>query len=159
VTARDRRRAAWRPTTLIATWFGTGFLPVAPGSWGSLAALPFAWGLEWLGGQALLLAAALAAFAVGWWAAGAYAARTGDDDPGAVVIDEVAGQWLALAFVPASAWSYALGLVLFRIADIAKPWPASLAERRLAGGLGVMADDMVAGAYAGLALLVVGRLI
>jgi phosphatidylglycerophosphatase A len=150
--------ARLRPAALLATWFGAGLLPVAPGTWGSLAALPFAWVIAGLGGRGALLAAALVAFAVGCWAAGEYERETGTKDPGAVVIDEVAGQWVTLAFVPLSLWSTVLGFVLFRVADIVKPWPASLAERRLAGGLGVMADDIVAGAYAGLALLAIDRL-
>jgi phosphatidylglycerophosphatase A len=149
---------AARPAAVLATWFGTGLLPVAPGTWGSLAALPFAWAIGGLGGRGALLAAALVAFAVGCWAAGEYERETGTKDPGAVVIDEVVGQWVTLAFVPLSPWSTALGFVLFRAADIVKPWPASLAERRLEGGLGVMADDVVAGVYAGIALLVIDRL-
>ena len=140
------------PSTWIATWLGAGLLPWAPGTWGSLAALPFAWAIAAAGGQVALLAAAVAVFAVGCWAAAAYCRRSGEKDPGAVVVDEVAGQWLTLAFVPASAWSFALGLVLFRAADIGKPWPASWIDREVEGGLGVMADDMIAGVYAGLAL-------
>ncbi len=142
-----------RPSVLLATWFGSGLLPKAPGTWGSLAALPFAWGIQSSGGQGALLAAAAAIFFIGWWAADRYARDTGIKDPGSVVIDEVAGQWLALAFVPMSAWSYIAGFALFRAADIFKPWPASLADRRLAGGFGIMLDDIIAGAYAGLALL------
>ncbi len=142
-----------RPSTLLATWFGSGLLPKAPGTWGSLAALPFAWAIQTAGGQLALLAAAGVVFLVGIWASDRMARDIGIKDPGAVVIDEVAGQWLALAFVPLSAWSYAAGFVLFRLADIAKPWPASLADRRVGGGLGIMLDDIVAGIYAGLVLL------
>ena len=78
-------------------------------------------------------------------------------DPQAVVIDEVAGQWLTLAAVPAGLGSYVAGLALFRAADILKPWPARLAERRLPGGLGVMADDIVAAVYAGIVLWTLGE--
>ena len=143
-----------RPFMLLATWFGSGLLPKAPGTWGSLAALPFAWVIQTTGGQAALLAAAAIAFLVGIWASDRMARDIGIKDPGAVVIDEVAGQWLTLAFVPLSAWGYAAGFALFRLADITKPWPASWADRRVGGGLGIMLDDIVAGLYAGLALLV-----
>ncbi len=142
-----------QPSVLIGTWFGSGLLPKAPGTWGSLAALPFAWGIESIGGQAALLFGAILAFAIGVWASARMAQNLGIKDPGVVVIDEVAGQWLALAFVPLSGWSYVAGFLLFRLADITKPWPASLADRRLDGGLGIMLDDMIAGAYAGLVLL------
>ena len=149
-------RALRRPSVLLATWFGSGLLPKAPGTWGSLAALPFAWAIQSNGGQGALLVAAAVIFFIGWWAADRFARETGIKDPSVVVIDEVAGQWLALAFVPMTAWSYLAGFALFRAADIFKPWPASLADRRLGGGFGIMLDDIIAGAYAGLALLVGG---
>ncbi len=145
--------STWHPAHLIATWFGVGRLPVAPGTWGSAAALPVAWLLaSWLG-PLWLLAAAAAVFAVGWWAAEIYARDNDLDDPGEIVVDEVAGQLVALAVVPADPVYYAAAFVLFRIADIWKPWPVSLAERRLGGGLGIMADDIVAGAYAAIVLV------
>lgn len=143
--------------SVLATWFGAGLLPRAPGTWGSLAALPFAWVIERFAGQGGLMCAAAAAFAVGCWAAARYERRVGQRDPQAVVIDEVAGQWLTLAAVPASLGSYAAGLALFRAADILKPWPVRLAERRLPGGLGVMADDILAAVYAGIVLWTLGE--
>jgi phosphatidylglycerophosphatase A len=142
----------FRPWFLVATWFGSGLLPKAPGTWGSLAALPFAWVIQTLGGQVALLLAAVAVFFLGWWASERFERESGIKDPGVVVIDEVAGQWLTLAFVPISPLGYALGFALFRVADIVKPWPASLADREMGGGLGIMIDDMIAGAYAGLGL-------
>lgn len=136
------------PATLIATWFGTGLAPVAPGTWGSLAALPFAWGITVFTGPWGLLAAAIAIFLIGVWAAGRYAAAGEAKDPGQIVVDEVAGQWLALVAVPLDPLAYLAAFGLFRLCDIVKPWPASWADRRLAGGLGVMLDDMIAGGYA-----------
>lgn len=147
----------WRASSLLATWFGSGLLPKAPGTWGSLAALPFAWLIVWAGGPIALACAAAAAFGIGWWASDIYA--KGRDDPGEVVIDEVAGQWLVLIAAPLDPAIYALGFVLFRIADITKPWPAYLAERRLPGGLGIMADDIIAGVYAGALLWAVSDLV
>ena len=142
----------WHPAALLATWFGSGLLPYAPGTWGSLAALPFAWVIASLWGQWALLVAAGLAFAVGIWAAEIYARRSLVDDPPAVVIDEVAGQWLALAVVPPDALPYALGFVLFRVFDIVKPWPANAIDHRLKSGFGIMLDDIVAGGYAAILL-------
>jgi phosphatidylglycerophosphatase A len=155
-----RRRdgiAAWHPAFLAATWFGCGLLPRAPGTWGSLAALPFAWGLFQWGGSGAVLAASLACFAVGWAASAIYVRRTGIDDPKEVVIDEVAGQWLVLAAVPTDPVLYAVGFAVFRVLDIWKPWPAGWADRHLEGGLGVMADDFLAALY-GAALMALAAL-
>ncbi len=139
---------------LLATWFGVGLLPVTPGSWGSLAALPFAWAIVKLWGVAGLAAAAAIAFFVGWWAAATVAKASAIEDPGAIVIDEVAAQWLVLLPAPPAPLPYALAFLLFRIFDIWKPWPVRWAERRIKGGLGIMLDDFLAAAYAVLVLLV-----
>jgi phosphatidylglycerophosphatase A len=146
------------PAVLLATWFGAGLLPGAPGTWGSLAALPFAWLIAGYFGATGLLVAAAAAFLVGCWAAGVVSRAGGVQDPGAVVIDEVAGQWLVLAATPPHLVAYAIGFLLFRVADIVKPFPANWADRSVHGGLGVMLDDAFAAVYAGLALLLLMRL-
>jgi len=140
------------PAILLATWFGIGYLPGAPGTWASLAALPIAWLVAgWAGWPGLAIAAALAT-AVGIWCAGVYAARSGVEDPGAVVIDEVAGQWVVLLAVPPDPLFYVIGFAVFRFFDIVKPWPVSWADRSVGGGLGIMLDDILAGAY-GLAVM------
>jgi phosphatidylglycerophosphatase A len=145
------------PPILLATWFGSGLLPGMPGTWGSLAALPFAWAINLYWGPAALFGAALAVFAVGVWASDVYARAAGTQDPGAVVIDEVAGQWLTLALAaPLDPLYYALGFLFFRLADIVKPWPVNWAERRFAGGLGIMLDDIFAAFYAAVALVALG---
>jgi phosphatidylglycerophosphatase A len=146
------QRARVRPTdpaALLATWFGTGFLPVVPGSCASLAALPLAALLVWLGGSILVLAAGAALFVIGMWAADAYMDAVKVHDPPAIVVDEVVGQWVTLAFLPLDPLVYALGFVLFRILDVLKPWPANFIDRAVTGGFGVVLDDVVAGAYAG----------
>lgn len=143
----------WRPSSLLATWFGSGLLPLAPGTWGSLAALPCAWVIVWAGGTWALIAATVVVALLGWWAAEVYAAATGRDDPGAVVIDEVAGQWLVLLPAGTDITLYIAGFVLFRIFDITKPWPAIWADRNLHGGLGIMLDDLLAAGYGLVALL------
>ena len=137
----------WHPAWWVATVAGIGFLPMAPGTWGSLVALPVGFAVSrhypslWLAPLAVLV------FLLGWWASAVYVARTGKDDPGEVVIDEVAGQLLTLALVPAHWFTYAAGFLVFRVLDIAKPFPASWCDREIPGGLGVMADDMVSGLY------------
>lgn len=136
------------PVSLIATWFGCGLLPGAPGTWGSLAALPVAWVIVMLGGPLGLIGAVIAAFSIGIWAAGRYSQAAGLKDCQNVVIDEVAGQWLALVFVPLDPAAYFAAFILFRICDIFKPWPANWADRNVPGGFGIMLDDMIAGTYA-----------
>ena len=150
----------WLPSSLLATWFGAGLLPWAPGTWGSLAALPFGWLLFWLSGPLGLLAAIVVVFGVGLWAARGYEQVAAIKDPGAIVIDEVAGQWLAL--IPAGLFSGSLTLpgvllafLLFRVFDVAKPWPVSWADRHLKGAFGIMADDIIAGLYAAAAVYAV----
>lgn len=133
---------------LIATWGGVGLLPKAPGTWGSLAALPFAWVIYQLGGWQALAVAAIAVFILGVWAADRAASETGVADPSEVVIDEVAGQWLTLLVVPPDLLLYAVGFVLFRLTDIFKPWPASWADEKIKGGFGIMLDDVFAAGYA-----------
>lgn len=153
MTAPPRpERARWTVANIIATWFGAGRLPGAPGTWGSLAALPFAWAIEAGFGAPGLVAGAAAAFLLGWWAADQCERASGVKDEGSIVIDEVAGQWLTLAAAPFDVTGYALGFLLFRLFDIAKPWPVRWADRRLGGGFGVMADDILAALYAALIL-------
>ena len=141
------------PAGVVATWFGAGLLPRAPGTWGSLAALPFAWLIVKLGGWPALAIAAVLLFALGAWAAAAEAERTGVQDPGSIVVDEVVGQWLTLLPAPLDPLAYAIGFVLFRLCDIAKPWPVSWADRKVKGGFGIMLDDVLAAGYALLAML------
>ena len=142
---------AWHPAFLLATWFGAGLMPKIPGTWGSAAALPFAWVIAYFGGPFALLAASFVAFGVGIWAADVYGRHSGIKDAGPIVIDEVAGQWLTLFAVPANPVAYLIGFFYFRLFDILKPWPASWADRDVKGGLGVMLDDMFAGVYAAIA--------
>jgi phosphatidylglycerophosphatase A len=152
----------WHPAVLLATWFGAGLLPVTPGTWGSLAALPFAWVIQSRWGDVGLVVGALLVFALGCWVSGIVARASGVKDAGAIVIDEVAAQWLVLLAAPVDPFAYALAFLLFRVADILKPWPASWADRHVGGGFGVMLDDVFAAIYAGgvlSAIMLAGRLI
>jgi phosphatidylglycerophosphatase A len=90
---------------------------------------------------------------VGWWATSTVTAASGIRDPSAVVIDEVAGQWLVLVAAPLDPFAYAVAFLLFRIFDIWKPWPVRWADCRVRGGLGIMLDDLLAAVYAVAALL------
>jgi phosphatidylglycerophosphatase A len=139
---------------LIATGCGIGLLPLMPGTWASLAALPCAWVICSFGGRVALALAALIAFAVGWWAAARVAHASGQHDPGFIVIDEVAAQWLTLLAAPLDWRWYAAAFLLFRLFDIMKPWPIRAVERRVAGGLGIMLDDIAAALYALVLLLI-----
>jgi phosphatidylglycerophosphatase A len=158
--------ATSRVTTLVATWFGAGFLPIAPGTWGSLVTLPIAhvvalvWGVWGLAGFALGVSV------IGVHAAGETARLRGLKDPSEVVVDEVAGQAIALlpvyALVPPDATFLRIGTILlafllFRILDVWKPGPIGALER-LPGGWGIMADDLLGGAVAG-AMIAAGLLL
>jgi len=130
---------------LVCSWFGAGWMKPAPGTWGSLAALPLGWLLFWLAGPPLLAVATVIVFLIGWWASERIVQADGLEDPSWVVIDEVAGQWLTLLLTPPSLLDYAVGFALFRLFDIWKPWPVSWADQKLKGGLGIMLDDVLAG--------------
>lgn len=131
----------------IATWFGSGLIPKAPGTWGTVAAIPFAFVITAIFGPFALLVAAILAFVIGIWAAGAYAREIEKPDPSEVVIDEVAAIWLVLTFVPVSWVGWLIAFAVFRFFDVVKPWPVSLADTKLKGGFGIMADDIIAALY------------
>jgi phosphatidylglycerophosphatase A len=138
-------------SSLLATFFGIGRIPFASGTFASAAALPFGLLLV-MGGLQPLVIAVLITIAVGIWACGEHAKKLGVSDPSECVLDEVAGQWIALVPIALYArpfdWHlYVIGFFLFRLFDVAKFWPMSAAEE-LPGGLGVMADDVLAGMIA-----------
>ena len=143
---------------LIATWFGCGLAPWAPGTAGSAAAIAIAVLLHrylafgrW---HFLAMAALLALPAV--WAAGAAARAAGIEDPGFVVVDEVLGQWISLSGAAAFGWkTWLAAFALFRLFDIWKPFPVRQLEG-LPGGIGINADDAMAGVYAALVLFLAG---
>ncbi len=149
---------------LIATFFYAGLLRPAPGTWGSLAALPAAYLLLVLGGFWLLLAATVVAFVLGYIATRELTADGEDEDPSWIVIDEVVGMWIALFPVGYGAmmmgvdfwrlWpGWVSGFVLFRLFDIWKPWLVGWADRR-GDAMGVMLDDVIAGIFAALVSIV-----
>ncbi len=150
------RKVAGDPVHWPAFGFGLGLLPVAPGTFGSLLAIPLWWftpALLWL-----QLAIALVLLGAGIWICGASARRLGVHDHGGVVWDEITGMYLTLLAVPAEpAWILA-AFGLFRLFDIWKPWPIRDLDHRLRGGLGIMLDDVIAALYAA-CLLLLGRIL
>jgi phosphatidylglycerophosphatase A len=147
-----------KPAWLIATVFGCGLVPVAPGTAGSLFGLGTAWLLVYFLylPPFCLLILALGLVPIGIWSATVAAQMLGKEDPGQVVIDEVLGQWVTLAGALRVNWkAFVLGFVLFRLFDIWKPAPVRSFER-LPGGQGIVADDLMAGLYGALVLFGLG---
>lgn len=141
-----------RLAVVLATVGYVGHFPVAPGTAGSAAALLLYAMLRWIGSPpAVDVGVIVGLFAVGCWAGSVAEAHYGRTDPGYVVLDEVIGMLLTLLFVPVTWTGVLVGFLLFRGFDIVKPFPARQCER-MRGGLGIMADDAVAGIYGNLAL-------
>jgi phosphatidylglycerophosphatase A len=157
-TPAKKTRWAWA----VGTFLGAGLLRPGPGTWGSAAAA-----LLWLAAATglhlapaplawLTLAAALGAVVIGIPAATVVERESGRGDPGHVVIDEVAGQWIALIYSRVNLSHLLAGFLIFRLLDIVKPWPARQLEG-LPGGWGIMLDDVAAGVYALLLMLALRR--
>jgi phosphatidylglycerophosphatase A len=137
---------------VVSIWFGCGLAPVAPGTVGSIGALPVYFAVRAVAGSGTrgalaVLAAGLVVTFVGVWASGIAAARARLKDPQFIVVDEAAGTLIALAAAPASLTGVAVAVGLFRLFDIVKPFPARRMER-LPGGWGIVLDDVVAGLQA-----------
>ena len=152
----------------IGFFFWTGLLKPAPGTWGSLAALPFVWLLHVIGGPWLLAAAIVGAYFLGLWAIRGLLTTSDSEDPSEIVIDEVVGMWIAMLPVSFGAWAASAGilalypgwisaLLFFRLFDIWKPWLVGRADRR-GDALGVMLDDVWAGVFAGVVTLALAAL-
>ena len=146
---------------IIATWFGSGLLPKAPGTWGSLAAIPFAYVISIYTCPYALVFGIVALFFIGIWVSDRIEESAQIKDPGFIVVDEVVGQWIALLplpflyniLYPDSYHLYfaiisAFAFFAFRVFDIWKPWPVNYADKNIPGGYGIMFDDVIAGMYA-----------
>jgi phosphatidylglycerophosphatase A len=151
-------------TCLIATVFGIGLLRPAPGTWGSAAAVLAGLVIDRYLGFPALVVAVLLAVGLGFWACGRELAERPGEDPAEFVIDEVAGQWIALLFPSAAFWwrgfegwmpypGWVAAFLLFRLFDVWKPWIIGRIDR-MTDVRGVMLDDMVAGIFAGIGVLV-----
>ena len=133
------------PWVFLCTGFGVGFLPRAPGTWGSLLGI----GLWWvvfheLGPEVSILFIGLA-IGFAWLVIRQTCRAYNVEDEPAIVIDEIVGQWIALLWVPRSLWVVCLAFLIFRLLDIVKPWPVSWADRSVHGPLGILLDDVIAG--------------
>ena len=143
----------FHPAVLVGSFFGSGLLRPASGTWGSLAAvLPAIFIAQSFGALGLLIAS-LITYGLGYVACRIWLANSQDQDPSPIVIDEVAGLFLALSGAPLTLVGVAAAFVLFRLLDIAKPFPISWADKSLKGAHGVMFDDILAGGGAALVLL------
>lgn len=147
----------------IATFAYVGLIPIAPGTFGSLAALPFGYAIAVLAGPLALILVSLLVFGAGYWATVAETAGSGNHDPSEIVIDEVVGQFLAMLPLAFGAFAnsnqliaVASAFVLFRIFDILKPFPISWADG-LETPFGVMLDDVLAGLAAALCVLLISQ--
>ncbi len=151
----------------LAIWFGTGLLRPAPGTWASAVAIILAIALHFAGGFPLVAFAAAAVTLLGFWACARELADRPGEDPSEIVIDEVAGQWLAFAFPAAAFWArgdapsvlpwpaWVGAFLLFRLFDIWKPWLVGRADARR-DAAGVMLDDLWAGLFAGIGVIALG---
>jgi phosphatidylglycerophosphatase A len=141
-----------KTVVLLSTWFGCGYLPKVPGTFGTLGAIPLVWLFQQTGETRYLL------FTLAFTVVSIYVAQLYEDtvatehDPSEFVLDEVAGFLVTMTWVPFT-WQWVLaGFVLFRILDMVKPFPISWIDRRIPGGVGAMADDLVAGILANIIL-------
>jgi len=146
-----KRLSLTNPLHWIATGFGSGLSPVAPGTAGSLAAIPFYLALMYLTpiGYAIVV---IISFFLGVWATQNATDAIGIDDHGALVWDEFVGMWITLFNAPMGWLWILIGFILFRVFDILKPWPIRPIDRRLHGGWGIMLDDVLAGIFAWISL-------
>lgn len=135
----------------VATCAYIGYVPIAPGTFGSAAGLLIYYVTRSVGSAGVELAAIALLFALGVWSGTVAERYFGGVDPGPVVLDEVVGMLITLALVPVTPTGAIVGFFVFRILDIVKPWPSARFER-LPGGLGVMADDGMAALYGNLVM-------
>ena len=154
---KQKHKISW----IFATWFGSGLLPKAPGKWGSLTAIPFAYLISIYTCPYALISGIVALFFIGIWVSDKVENSAQIKDPGFIVVDEVVGQWMALLPLPFlyrfldhnsfyyfSAPITVVAFFAFRIFDIWKPWPVNYADNNFSGGYGIMFDDVIAGMYA-----------
>ena len=144
------------PVQLLAFGFGSGLSPIAPGTVGTLAALPFYYLLAKLP-LPLYLAAVIVAILFGIWLCGAASRQLGVHDHPGIVWDEFVGLWVAAAALPPGLLWIVLAFAVFRLYDIIKPWPVSWLDEHVSGGLGIMLDDIAAGLLAWLTLQLAHR--
>ncbi|MBL94913.1 MAG: phosphatidylglycerophosphatase A [Magnetovibrio sp.] len=141
-------------STILSTWFGVGYIPIMPGTAGSLIALPIAWIIIESFGHAWFLALLLSVLLLGIIVSDQCRKRYKEKDPSRIVIDEVVGQWVSVLFIAPDILYYSFGFVLFRFFDILKPWPISWVDQHIENGLGIMLDDVLAGIFSLIILVI-----
>ena len=156
-TKVEPRTVLTDPVNFLAFGFGTGLAPFAPGTFGSIPGVLLFW-LTLDLGLYVQLGVALALVVAGIWICGESARRIGVHDHGGIVWDEIAGMYITLFLAPATVPGFVVAFLLFRAADIVKPWPIRDLDHRIHGGLGIMLDDLVAALYAALLLALYGWL-
>jgi phosphatidylglycerophosphatase A len=148
-----KNRVTLKIAEIISTWFWFGKIPWAPGTFGTLATVPFVYALS-LSGPIFYMSVTLISVFIGIFAADMYESTLGKHDSSEIVIDEVVGLMIAMTWLPMTWQSLVLGFVLFRIFDILKPFPISWLDEKVKGGLGVMIDDVAAGVITNIILQV-----
>lgn len=143
----DARKVFSDPRYVLAYGFGSGLLPRMPGTFGTIAAVPFYLLLAQLN-FAVYVGVVFLLFGLGVYVCDRVVKELNQQDPGAIVFDEFVGLWIALFLLPSGWYWLLIGIALFRFFDILKPWPVGWLDRNLKGGLGIMADDVAAGLYA-----------
>tara|TARA_R110002126_G_scaffold13118_2_gene56420 strand:+ start:113220 stop:113744 length:525 start_codon:yes stop_codon:yes gene_type:complete len=136
----------------LSTWFGSGLITPASGTWGTLFSMPFVIAAYIFGGAPALIIGCALIFFIGLWSAHQFEKDSKAHDSSMIVIDETAGMFLAAATVNGSALSFVLAFILFRFFDAVKPWPISWLDKKVDGAFGVMIDDIAAGLFAAIAL-------
>lgn len=155
LTTAQRHALLSTPAGWLACGFGSGLMPIAQGTFGSLASI-----LPWLLGRhlpwPLYVLVIVLGFAIGVWACDVAGRKLGVDDHRSLVWDEFVGQWIALLpALWAPWWAVVIGFALFRLFDVWKPWPIGYVDRHVKGGLGVMVDDVIAGVFAAIVLALI----
>jgi phosphatidylglycerophosphatase A len=139
---------------LLSSWFGSGLMPIAPGTFGTLAAVPPAIIIYYFGTVPSVISL-IVIIPLAVWTSNVTQKLLGKDDPSEIVIDEVAGFFVTVFLLPFSWLSFTLGFLLFRVFDILKPFPIGIIDKKIKGGTGIVLDDIVAGIYANICVRVV----
>ncbi|MGN0921651.1 MAG: phosphatidylglycerophosphatase A [Cellvibrio sp.] len=143
-----------QPHLLVAFGFGSGLAKKAPGTFGTLAAIPFFMALQDLSWP-LYISWLVVTFVLGVWWCERASQTLGVHDHGGIVWDEFVGYWITMFMAPKGWLWIVLGFVLFRLFDILKPWPIGWVDRKVSGGFGIMIDDVIAGIFAAVVLQII----
>jgi len=143
---------------LLSSWFGSGLMPIAPGTFGTLAAVPPAIIIYYFGTVPSVISL-IVIIPLAVWTSNVTQKLLGKDDPSEIVIDEVVGFFVTVFLLPFSWLSFTLGFLLFRVFDILKPFPIGIIDKKIKGGTGIVLDDIVAGIYANICVRAVQAII